>query len=192
MPRKTRNGRQDGAVIGTLRTIPALDRGDLLAPPVLDALRTYDWATDVQVAEIDPELADTAAFCAAYDVPPEISANCVVIGGRRAGDERIAACLVLATTRADVNGLVRRRLDARKASFLPMDEAVRRTGMEFGGITAFGLPKEWPLFVDSRVPGLPYAIVGSGIRRSKLLVPGGRLAEVANAEVVDGLAIHPG
>ena len=179
-------------MIGTLKTVPALDHGDLLAPPVHDSLRTYGWAAEVQVAEIDPELADTAAFCAAYDVPPEISANCVVIGGRRAGDERVAACLVLATTRADVNGLVRRRLDVRKASFLPMDEAVQRTGMEFGGITAFGLPKEWPLLVDSRVSHLPYAIVGSGVRRSKLVVPGERLAEVADAEVIEGLAIPSG
>jgi prolyl-tRNA editing enzyme YbaK/EbsC (Cys-tRNA(Pro) deacylase) len=175
-------------VIGTLETVPALHRPGLLAAPVVEALQTYDWRAEVQVAEIDPELADTAAFCAAYDVPPEVSANCVVVGGRRAGDERLAACLVLATTRADVNSVVRRRLDVRKASFLATDEAVSRTAMEFGGITVFGLPKAWPLLVDSRVPELPYAIVGSGIRRSKLVVPGSRLAEVTNAEIVDGLA----
>jgi prolyl-tRNA editing enzyme YbaK/EbsC (Cys-tRNA(Pro) deacylase) len=175
-------------VIGTLKSLQALRRPDLLAMPVFEALQTYDWSAEVQVAEIAPDVADTAAFCAAYDVPPEVSANCVVVGGRRAGDERIAACLVLATTRADVNGVVRRRLDVRKASFLATDEAVSRTGMEFGGITVFGLPKSWPLLVDSRVPQLSYAIVGSGVRRSKLIVPGGRLAEVTNADVVDGLA----
>jgi prolyl-tRNA editing enzyme YbaK/EbsC (Cys-tRNA(Pro) deacylase) len=176
-------------VIGTLQAVPALHRPDLLAAPVFEALNTYEWGAEVQVAEIDPDLADTAAFCAAYDVPPEVSANCVVVGGRRAGDERIAACLVLATTRADVNGVVRRRLDVRKASFLPTDEAVSRTAMEFGGITVFGLPKAWPVLVDSRVVAVAYAIVGSGIRGSKLVVPGGRLAEIANAEVIERLAI---
>jgi prolyl-tRNA editing enzyme YbaK/EbsC (Cys-tRNA(Pro) deacylase) len=175
-------------VIGTLKPLPALHHADLLAAPVFESVQALEWGAEVQVAEIAPDLADTAAFCDAYAVPPEISANCVVVGGRRAGDERIAACLVLATTRADVNGVVRRRLDVRKASFLATDDAVSRTGMEFGGITVFGLPKSWPVLVDSRVPTLPDVIVGSGVRRSKLIVPGRRLTEVPNAEVVDGLA----
>ena len=100
---------------------------------------------------IDPELADTAAFCARYGVALEDSANCVVIAGRRGGETRYAACVVLATTRADVNGVVRRRLDARKASFAPMDDAVALTGMEYGGITPIGLPADWPILVDAAV-----------------------------------------
>jgi prolyl-tRNA editing enzyme YbaK/EbsC (Cys-tRNA(Pro) deacylase) len=175
-------------MIGALSTVRALDRPDLLADRVAAAIRLRDWGDEVGVAEIDPKLTDTAAFCAAYNVPRENSANCVVIGGRRGGIERIAACLVLATTRADVNGEIRRRLDVRKASFLAQDDAVQKTGMEFGGITAFGLPDEWPVLVDARIPDLPYAIVGSGLRRSKLVVPGRRLAEVPKAEVVERLA----
>src|SRR5689334_21288475 len=97
---------------------PALSRPDLLAVPVVDALSGWPHAASVAVAPIDPELADTAAFVQAYGVPLERSANCVVVGGRRDGVERIAACVVLATTRADVNGVVRRALDVRKASFL--------------------------------------------------------------------------
>jgi prolyl-tRNA editing enzyme YbaK/EbsC (Cys-tRNA(Pro) deacylase) len=144
------------------------------------------------VAEIDPGVADTARFCAAYDVPGEISANCVVVAGRRGGDERVAACLVLATTRADVNGVVRRLLDVRKASFLPMERAVELTGMEYGGITPLGLPPEWPVLVDAAVAALSYAVVGSGVRRSKLAVPGSVLAALPGAEVVEGLGRAPG
>src|SRR3954471_2941032 len=92
---------------------PARSRPDLLAPPVVEALRDLPWADEVRVAPIDPELADTAAFTAAYGIPPTQSANCVVVSGRRGERIRSAACVVLATTRADVNGLVRRRLDAR-------------------------------------------------------------------------------
>ena len=88
---------------------------------------------DIGVAEIDPALADTAAFCERYDVALTESANCVVVAGRRDGQTRLAACMVLATTRADVNGLVQRELDVRKASFAPMDQAVELTGMEYGG-----------------------------------------------------------
>lgn len=169
--------------IGGLDLEPASRRHDLLAVPVataLDAAAREDpaWA-DVAVAEIDPEFADTASFCAAYDVPLEISANCVVVAGKRGGAQRIAACVVLVTTRADVNGVVKRLLDVRKASFLSMDDAVARTGMEYGGITPLGLPADWPVLVDEAVAGLPWAIIGSGLRRSKIAIPGEGLARLA-------------
>jgi prolyl-tRNA editing enzyme YbaK/EbsC (Cys-tRNA(Pro) deacylase) len=175
-------------VIGSLRTAPALDRLDLLAPAVAEAVRAWSGPA-LQVAEIDPGLADTAAFCAAYDVPLEASANCVVVAGRRGQDTRMAACVVLATTRADVNGVVRRRLDARKASFAPQEAAVAQTGMEFGGITPFGLPDGWPVLVDDAVARADLVVVGSGLRRSKLLVPGPALATLPTAEVLAGLGL---
>jgi prolyl-tRNA editing enzyme YbaK/EbsC (Cys-tRNA(Pro) deacylase) len=176
----------DEPQIGTLETVPAADRPDLLAEPVRLALTARPDAA-VYVAEIDPDLADTAQFCAAYQVPLEVSANCVVVAGRRGGEQRIAACMVLATTRADVNGVVRRRIDARKASFMPMDDAVEATGMEYGGITPIGLPVDWPILVDAAVAELPFAIVGSGVRRSKLALPGRTLAGWPGAELVEGL-----
>jgi prolyl-tRNA editing enzyme YbaK/EbsC (Cys-tRNA(Pro) deacylase) len=170
---------------GTLDWRPAIDH--LVADPVADALAQWGRA-DVLAAPIDPELADTAAFCAAYDVNMDDSANCVVIAGRRGDVTRYAACVVLATTRADVNGLVRKRLDARKASFAPMDEAVALTGMEFGGITPIGLPAPWPIFIDAAVLGRDVVVIGSGLRRSKLALPSAALADLHGAEVIDGLA----
>ncbi len=172
--------------IGRLATEPAMTRPDLLAAPVRAALEGRAPGT-AYVAEIDPGLADTAEFCSAYDVPMEISANCVVVAGKRGGDVRIAACMVLATTRADVNNVVKRQLDVRKASFMPMDDAVAATDMEYGGITPIGLPDEWPILVDSAVAALSYAVVGSGVRRSKLAVPGDVLSTWPGATVVDGL-----
>lgn len=176
-------------VLGSLTAVPALDRPDLLADPVARALKDLDPADAalVGVAEIDPALADTAEFCAAYGSPLDGSANCVVVAGRRGEAVRYAACLVLATTRADVNGLVRRRLDARKASFAPMDDAVAITGMEYGGITPVGLPADWPLLVDAAVAAAPAVVIGSGVRHSKLALPGELAARLAGAEVVEGL-----
>jgi prolyl-tRNA editing enzyme YbaK/EbsC (Cys-tRNA(Pro) deacylase) len=177
--------------MGTLKTEPARTRPDLLATPVLATLDTWLGETTVDeilVAPIDPTLADTAAFCAAYEVGLDVSANCVVVAGKREGAVRYAACVVLATTRADVNNVVRRRLDVRKASFAPMDEAVALTGMEYGGITPIGLPPDWPVLVDSRVAATPQVIIGSGVRNSKIALPGRALAELPGAQVVDGLA----
>jgi prolyl-tRNA editing enzyme YbaK/EbsC (Cys-tRNA(Pro) deacylase) len=133
-------------------------------------------------------LADTAAFCAAYDVGLDVSANCVVVAGKRGGDVRYAACVVLATTRLDVNGTARRLLDARKASFAPMDDAVRLTGMEYGGITPIGVPSDWLLLIDSRVIAVPHVIVGSGVRHSKIVMPGAALGALPGAQVVEDLA----
>lgn len=174
--------------LGGLQTVPALDRTDLLAPAVAAMLDGWSGAAEVGVVEIDPELADTAAMTEAYDVPLLASANCVVVSGARAGDERVAACVVRADTRADVNTRVRKLLDVRKASFLPMDRAVEESGMEYGGITPVGLPDGWRLLVDQRVIEIDVAIIGSGVRRSKLLLPGRLLAEVPGAEVVEDLA----
>jgi prolyl-tRNA editing enzyme YbaK/EbsC (Cys-tRNA(Pro) deacylase) len=173
--------------IGRLSAVTAGERPDLLAEPVRAALDARPDA-EVYVVEIDPQLADTAQFCAAYDVRPEISANCVVVAGRRGGEQRVAACMVLATTRADVNNVVKRRLDVRKASFLPMDEAVVATGMEYGGITPIGLPAGWPVLVDGAVAELSWTVIGSGVRRSKLALSGATLASWPGAEVVEGLA----
>lgn len=175
--------------LGTLTSVPALDRPDLLAEAVAAALRSWPCADQVAVTEIDPDLADTAALTEAYDLPLAASANCVVVSGRRAGEERIAACVVRADTRADVNNLVKRTLDVRKASFLPMDRAVEETGMEYGGITPIGLPADWRVLVDASVLDIDVAVIGSGVRRSKLLLPGRSLADLPAAEVVADLGI---
>jgi prolyl-tRNA editing enzyme YbaK/EbsC (Cys-tRNA(Pro) deacylase) len=168
---------------------PALSRPDLLAPPVTAALQAVPWADQVRVAEIDPALADTAQFCEAYGITPEESANCVVIAAKRGADVTYAACMITATTRADVNGLVRRHLGARKASFGPVDAITAMTGMEYGGITPVGLPAGWPVLVDGQVAKTQSVVIGSGIRGSKLWLPGGVLAELPGAEVLTGLGI---
>lgn len=175
--------------LGTLHSLPAVDHPELVADPVAEALRTWSGAGEVAVVEIDPELADTAAMTSAYDLPLTASANCVVVAGRRDGEERVAACVVRADTRADVNNLVKRTLDVRKASFLAMDRAVEESGMEYGGITPLGLPAHWRLLVDARIVDIDVAIVGSGVRRSKLLLPGRLLARLPGAEVVEGLGV---
>jgi prolyl-tRNA editing enzyme YbaK/EbsC (Cys-tRNA(Pro) deacylase) len=179
----------DGRMDQSLSPQPALTRPDLLAPPVAAALRSWPAADEVRVAAIDPALADTAAFCERYGVPPAESANCVVIAAKRGGETSFAACVVAATTRADVNGLARRHLGARKASFGPADVVTSLTGMEFGGITPIGLPARWPVLVDAAVAKLGSVVVGSGIRGSKLWLPGRLLAELPGAEVLPGLGI---
>ncbi len=176
--------------IGPLDAATALSRPDLLGPSVAQALAALDGKIDtgaVGVAEIDPGLADTAAFCERYGVPPDESANCVVVAGRRDGETRFAACVILATTRADVNGIVRRQLDVRKASFAAVDVAVAETAMEYGGITPIGLPAHWPVYVDMAVAGTSRVVIGSGVRRSKLTLPGETLGQLPGAVVVAGL-----
>ncbi|RAJ46924.1 prolyl-tRNA editing enzyme YbaK/EbsC (Cys-tRNA(Pro) deacylase) [Kitasatospora sp. SolWspMP-SS2h] len=168
----------------------AVDAVGELAAPVAELLGRWDaeLARQVLYVDTDPELADTAVFCAAYDVPAEASANCVVVAAKRGGETTLAAGLVLATTRLDVNKAVRSHLGARKASFAPMDTAVGESGMEYGGITPVGLPAHWPLLVDAAVAAAPYVLVGSGRRRGKLILPGAVAGALPGAQVLEGLA----
>jgi prolyl-tRNA editing enzyme YbaK/EbsC (Cys-tRNA(Pro) deacylase) len=168
----------------------AIDRPDLIGEPVAAALAAWSGhADEVLVVDTDPELADTANFCAAYDVAAEASANCVVVAAKRGQTVTYAGCVVLASTRADVNSLVRKHLDARKASFAPMDTAVELTGMEYGGITPMGLPADWALLIDAQVSSTPLVIIGSGKRRGKLIVPGKLLSALPSAQTLTGLGI---
>jgi prolyl-tRNA editing enzyme YbaK/EbsC (Cys-tRNA(Pro) deacylase) len=166
---------------GNLIWSPAREHAELLASPVYAAMGTTPSA---QVAPIDATLADTASFCAAYDVALDRSANCVVVAGRRGEVTRYAAVMILATMRADINSVVRKHLGVRKISFAPHDEAVRLTGMEFGGITPIGLPDGWPILVDTAVVEAGDVVIGSGIRGSKLLLPGASLMGLPGAEVL--------
>ena len=176
--------------IGSLTPVPALSRPGLLAAPVARALAALGEAAaaGIGVAEIDPALADTAAFCARYGVSLAESANCVVIAGKREGETRYAACVILATTRTDVNNVARHELDVRKASFAAMDVAVAESGMEYGGITPLGLPEGWPVLVDALVADTPFVVIGSGVRRSKLVLAGKLLAGLPGVRVIEGLA----
>jgi prolyl-tRNA editing enzyme YbaK/EbsC (Cys-tRNA(Pro) deacylase) len=175
--------------IGSLVALSPAHHPHLLADSVRLALASWPRSGGISVAEIDPDLADTDRFARAYGVALTASANCVVVAGRRDGAERVAACVVLATTRADVNGGVRRLLDVRKASFLPVDRAVAESGMEYGGITPIGLPPGWRILVDAAVAALDVAVIGSGVRRSKLVLSGPGIAAIPGAEVVDGLGV---
>ncbi|MFI6014725.1 YbaK/EbsC family protein [Streptomyces sp. NPDC051243] len=166
---------------------------DELTRPVADAVRHWHGsvpADQIVYVETDPRWADTAVFVEHYGRELlEQSANCVVVAGKRGGETTLAACVVLSTTPVDVNGVVRRQLGARKASFASMDTATGETGMEYGGITPIGLPDDWPVLVDSAVVDLPYVLVGSGRRRGKLLVPGKAFAELPGAVVLEGLGV---
>lgn len=156
-----------------------------MSDPVLDTAQAT--GHPFEVVPCDPDLADTAAFCEAYGYRLDQSANAIVVVGK--GDPRVyAACLVLATTRLDVNGTVRQRFGVRKASFASADETIEMTGMQIGGVTPYGLPESLPLWIDSRVMDVSDVIVGGGSRDRKLLVPPDSLKSLPNAEVVEDLA----
>jgi prolyl-tRNA editing enzyme YbaK/EbsC (Cys-tRNA(Pro) deacylase) len=139
-----------------------------------------------ETVEIDPDLADTAAFCEHYGFALDESANCIVVASR---DEppTMAACVVLATTRLDVNNRVRKLLGVRRLSFAPAELTAAVTGMTMGGVTPFALPPDLPLYVDARVMERDRVVVGGGSRSLKLLVPPSALV-AAGGEVIQDLA----
>ena len=143
-----------------------------------------------EVLACDPDVADTAAFCKAYGYPLDQSANAILVVGK--SEPRVhVACLVLASTRLDVNGVVRRKFGVKKASFAAGEETTDITGMEIGGVTPYGLPAGLPIWIDAAVMACDRVIVGGGSRDRKLLVPPASLSALPHAEVVDGLARVP-
>ena len=145
---------------------------------------TYD------VMDCDPELADTAAFCDAYDIPLENSANAILVASRKPEGHQ-AVCVVLATTRLDVNGAVRRRLGVRKLSFASAEQTRELTGQEIGGVTVFGLPEGLPVWVDSRVVERDWVIVGAGSRSAKIRLDPAQLTAMDGFDIIEDLAIDP-
>lgn len=135
----------------------------------------------------DPELADTARFCEAYGIPLERSANAILVASRKPEGHN-AVCVVLATTRLDVNGAVRRKLDVRKVSFAPGDLTRDLTGQEIGGVTIFGLPDGLPVWLDARVMEPDWVVVGAGSRTAKIKLDPSQLRGLAGFEVVEDLA----
>ncbi|MDR1767118.1 MAG: hypothetical protein LBR32_01580 [Propionibacteriaceae bacterium] len=169
-----------------LHPVPAGERPDLLAPATAAALRHVPQAL---VFEIDPALSDTDALCEATGLPANVMGNAVLVMGKREGQVRRCCAMVLADRRVDVNGLVKRRLDVRKASFAPMDVAVEASGMEYGGITPVGLGEDWPVWLDETIAEVEWLCIGSGVRRSKLVLPGKSLLDLPHSELVPGLTV---
>jgi prolyl-tRNA editing enzyme YbaK/EbsC (Cys-tRNA(Pro) deacylase) len=169
--------------LGKLDFKPVKDSLNLIGEPTKNSIKA-NALEDVLVAEIDPELSDTEAFCDKYGIGIDVAVNCVIVEAKRADKVWYAACLVPATVRADINGIVRRHLGAKKISFAPLETATSLSDMAFGGITPIGLPADWPILVDSGAAVLEHAVIGSGIRESKLLVSGKLLASLPNTEVL--------
>lgn len=177
--------------IGNLTFVPWKEQPHLLADVTVHSLNTDIYssvADDIYVCEINPALADTAEFCEHYAITREESANSIVVKAKRAERKWYAMCSILATTRADINSVVRKHLVAKGVSFAPMDEATELTTMEFGGIGPIGIDLQWPLLIDSRVVDQEYVVVGSGIRGSKIALPGKALASLPNGVVLKDMA----
>lgn len=155
------------------------------SPTVVAALEAS--GVSFEVIACDPALADTAAFCEAYGVPLSESANTILVASRQPTGHN-AACVALATTRLDVNGLIRRRLGVRKVSFASADVTREVTGMEIGGVTVAGLPPDLAIWVDAAVAATPSVVIGAGTRSAKIRLAGPDLAALPGVEVVDGLA----
>ena len=140
-----------------------------------------------EIIEIDPEFSDTKAFCAKYGYPPEQTCNTIIVTSKR-GPKKYAACVILAHTRLDVNKRVTTLLGTPKPSFAPAEEVKELTGMQLGGVTAFALPENLPLYVDERIIEAEWVILGGGSRRLKIKLAPEVLLKLG-AQVVPDLAL---
>ena len=149
----------------------------------LDALgATYE------VLPCDPELADTRVFCAHYEIALEDSANAIIVASKKE-PRQFCACVVLATTKLDVNHAVRRLMGVKRLSFATAEQTMELTGMLVGGVSPFGLPEDLPVYVDSRVMERTGIVIGGGSRSCKIRLAPAALEALPRAQVETGLAI---
>lgn len=140
-----------------------------------------------EAIECDPQFADTQKFCAHYGFTFDESANVLLVASKK-GEQKFAACVVLATCRLDVNKVVRKKLGVSRISFASPEQTLEQTGMELGGVTPFGLPDHIPVWIDARVMGCERVVLGGGNRSSKVIIAPAELRKIPNAEVVSDLA----
>ena len=143
---------------------------------------------EYEMFEIDPDFADTAAFCEKYGFPPENSGNTIIVASKR-GAKKHCACIVAATDRLDVNKRVKRLMEVSRASFAGADETAELTGMMIGGVTPFGLPSDLPIYADAKLKGLDYVILGGGSRSSKIKIPPAEMEKLPSLQFVEGLSL---
>ena len=180
------NPRVPRSVVGAGKPLNlGLENHTALHPAVAEALAEY--GIHYEVLACDAELADTAAFCEHYGVSLEQAANTILVASRKVEPPKYAVCVVLGTTRLDVNKAVREKLDVKRLSFADADTTTRLTGMLIGGVTAIGT-RDLPIYVDSAVMRQSEVIMGGGNRTSKLRLDPTELAKHPGVEVLDGLA----
>lgn len=157
----------------------------LLHDTVANAISEYDLLVDELAC--DPNFADTAAFNEKYDFLPDQGANTILVASRKVEPAKYAICVVLASTRLDVNKTVTKLLGVKKASFADSETTKKLTGMEIGGVTAIGIVN-YPIYIDAAVMEQPKVVMGGGNRTSKAVVAPKELLKLPNVEVITSLA----
>ncbi len=141
-----------------------------------------------ELISIDPDFADTAAFCEKYGYPLEASGNTIIVASKR-GEKKYSACIVQASARLDVNRTVKRLMGVSRASFASAEETMELTGMMIGGVTAFALPRDLPVYADQKLLLQEYVVLGSGSRSSKIKVAPEDIGKISGARFIDGLSV---
>jgi prolyl-tRNA editing enzyme YbaK/EbsC (Cys-tRNA(Pro) deacylase) len=175
-------------MVPTAEIQPAVCRPDLLSDPTRQTISTWEEYEDIGVIPVSEELVSGIEFCTNYGIPPEKGGKCIIIRAKRGEKSYIGACVVPINKRVDLNGIVKKHFHARQVSFLPREETLQLTQMEFGSITAIGLPPHCTVLIDQKLIDTDI-FVGSGLRASKLYLPCEVLMKNTNAIPLVNLGI---
>jgi prolyl-tRNA editing enzyme YbaK/EbsC (Cys-tRNA(Pro) deacylase) len=167
---------------------PVIDNPELVARAVFELAKSREDGKDILTAEIDPRFMGGVELCEHYGIDPNEGANCVVIEATKGGVSDFVAVIVPVGYRADLNGFVKKHLNARRVSLAPLDKVLELTGMEYGSITPFGLPQQWKILIDALLMSKEKIVVGGGKQISKLLVPTSILKKLPGVEIIEGLS----
>ena len=151
----------------------------------IDNLFTEEEKDNILVAEINPEYMDGIKLCEHYNIDPKTGANCLICECKRGENISYVALLVPTGYRYNMSSTVRKYTNSRMVSVAPLDYVLKETKMEYGSINPIGLPKEWKIFIDSKIMDVDRIICGSGLQKSKISLPSKCLLKLSNAEILE-------
>lgn len=116
--------------------------------------------------EVDPEHLEAEAVARKVGLPPEQVFKTLVARGDRTG---VLIAVVPGNAELDGKALARMTGD-RRVDVVPLKEVQPLTGYIRGGVTALGLKRSYPVYVDETIELFDVVSVSAGVRGTQILL----------------------
>ena len=130
---------------------------------ILDSLGVHYTLRDY---EVDPDDLSAETVAAKVGMPPEQVFKTLAVRGDRNG---VSVAVIPGNFELDLKALAALTGD-RKVELLPLKEVQSVTGYIRGGVTALGMKKDYPVFVDETLEVWDEVAVSAGVRGTQIVL----------------------
>ena len=137
-----------------------------------------------EIIKCESIFSDTESFCNEYGFLLEDSCNAILIKSKKPKIYYSMFC-ILGNNKLDVNGKVKKLMNAKRVSFASKDEAEGVSNQIYGGISPLGIGRDIDIYIDGNVMKRNKVFIGGGNRTTKLFLSPTELLRLANGTVTD-------